>query len=245
MEFINEHIDLEIETKIGIDNSFCETKQDENYIYLTFGIFANDCLFDLLNTNYEVYVRISKKYLEKYRESLNLVAERQMICCNIQSKLLEVINCRLRGIQRKIFLESEILFLLYQTQKNSLVFQLKCDSCNVLVRPIETEKIQQAKKFILENLSDNLNTPKIALHVGTNQCYLKKGFKEIYNQTIFEFIQENRMIKAKYFIETTDLNATEIAFRVGYSSLSSFSQSYKNYFGISPNDQAKAVFTKN
>ena len=70
--------------------------------------------------------------------------------------------------------------------------------------------------------------------MGTNQCYLKKGFKEVFNQTIFEFIQENRMIKAKYLLESNPENITSVAFNVGYASLSSFSQAYKNYFGISP-----------
>ncbi|MBP6624476.1 MAG: helix-turn-helix transcriptional regulator, partial [Chitinophagaceae bacterium] len=122
---------------------------------------------------------------------------------------------------------------------------LGCDTCSVLNKPIEMDKIQQAKKYILENLSNNLTIPIIATNVGTNQCYLKKGFKEVYEQTIFEFIQENRMIKAKYLLQSANSNITEIADMVGYSSLSSFSQSYKNYFGISPTEQIKQVIPNN
>jgi AraC-like DNA-binding protein len=49
------------------------------------------------------------------------------------------------------------------------------------------------------------------------------------------------MIKAKHLLQIANPNITEIAYSVGYSSLSSFSQSYKNYFGISPTDQIKQV----
>ncbi|MDZ7878846.1 MAG: AraC family transcriptional regulator [Saprospiraceae bacterium] len=242
---MNEFIYLTTKINADIDNSFCVTTQDGTYIYLTFGLNANDCLFDLADNNYEFQIRISKTYLEKYNETLDINIAEQTICCNTQSKLLEIINCKLSGIYRKIFLESTILFLLYQSQKNNLIFQLGCDSCAIMNKPIVVEKIQKARKFILDNLSNNLTIPIIASNVGTNQCYLKKGFKEVFEQTIFEFIQENRMIKARHLLQSTNPNITEIAYNVGYSSLSSFSQSYKNYFGISPTKQIKQVIPNN
>lgn len=241
MKLVNEYIYLDISQKADIDSSFCVTTQDQIYILLTFGLYANDCLFDLADSNYLINIRIAKTYFEKYNENLDINIEKQSICCNTQTRLLDLINCNLTGIHRKIFLESTILFLLYQSQKNSLIFQLGCDSCAVLSKPTDTEKMQMAKSYILNNLENNITIPIIASAVGTNQCYLKKGFKEVFNQTIFEFIQENRMIKAKYLLENSQQNITEIAFSVGYASLSSFSQAYKNYFGISPFEQSKAI----
>ena len=61
----------------------------------------------------------------------------------------------------------------------------------------------------------------------------------MFKQTIFEFIQENRMIKANHLLLSEKYSISDIAASVGYSSLSSFSQSYKNYFGVSPTKQAK------
>ncbi len=122
---------------------------------------------------------------------------------------------------------------------------INCDNCAVFNKPIEIEKINLAKKYILDNLSDTLTIPLIAGNIGTNQCYLKKGFKEVYNQTIFEFIQENRSIKARHLLQKPNANITEIAYDVGYSSLSSFSQAYKNYFGINPSDQVKQLVSNN
>jgi len=239
VETVNEFIYLSIINREDIQNSFCEGQEDKSNYYLTFGLFSNDCLFDLSNINYEFEIRISKKYIEKYNESFALNIGKQSLCCNSQSKLLEIINCKLEGINRKIFIESNVLFLLFQLQKNNSLFPIECDSCNFLNSAAEIEKIQQAKKFILDNLANNLTIPIVAITVGTNQCYLKKGFKEVFKQTIFEFIQENRMIKAKHLLQSEKLNITDIAAIVGYSSISSFSQSYKNYFGISPTEQIK------
>jgi AraC-like DNA-binding protein len=245
MEFINEFIYLEIKSDDSIHSSFCSTTFNEEYLHLSFGLHANDCLFDLSNSNYTLNIRIARNYFEKYNETLSINIEKQSICCNTQTKLLEIIQNKLTGIHRKIFLESHILFLLYQSQKNNLIFQLDCDSCSVLNKTVEVEKMQLAKKYILENLANNLTIPIIASNVGTNQCYLKKGFKEVFEQTIFEFIQENRMIKAKHLLHGEQPNITEIAYMVGYSSLSSFSQSFKNYFGITPTEQIKQVLNNN
>lgn len=245
MEFINDYILLSINEREEINHSYCESTSDDSYLHLTFCLCSKDCLFDLDSLNYQVNIRIAKNYLEKYDEPLDIILEKQSICCNTQSKVLEVVNCDLKGIHRKIYLESHILYLLYQSQKNNLIFQLNCDSCTFLNRPLEIDKIQNAKQFILDNLSNNLSIQMIASSVGTNQCYLKKGFKEVVGQTIFEFIQENKMIKAKHLLEKENPNITDIAYLVGYSSLSSFSQAFKNFFGVSPSDQIKQIIPSN
>ncbi|MEZ5047470.1 MAG: AraC family transcriptional regulator [Chitinophagaceae bacterium] len=245
MAIVNEYIDLEIVEEEAIDSSYCITNQNENYIFLTFGLFKKDCLFDLEDKNYLTHIRIAKTYFEKYNEVFNVNIEKQHICCNTQSRVLELIHCKLTGINRKLFLESAILYLLFQSQKNNLIFQLGCDTCSVLNNPTDKKKMHLAKSYIINNLANNLTIPIIASAVGTNQCYLKKGFKEIFGQTLFEFIQENRMTKAKYLLENSSNSITEIAYTVGYASLSSFSQAYKNYFGISPLEQAKAIIPFN
>ncbi len=196
-------------------------------------------MFDLFGSNYEFQIKVEKSYFEKYNEQLEFNIEKQSICCNTQAKLFDIINCKLHGIQRKIYLESHILFLVYQTQKNNLIFNLNCGGCAIINKPIEAAKIQKAKLYILENIQNIITIPIVAEYVGTNQCYLKKGFKEIFNQTIFEFIQENRMIKAKHLLQESQTSIADVAQSVGYSSTSSFSQSYKNYFGISPIDHKK------
>jgi AraC-like DNA-binding protein len=66
-------------------------------------------------------------------------------------------------------------------------------------------------------LDENITIPILSNLVGTNQCYLKKGFKEVTGKTIFEFIQENRMEKAKYLLQNSDKTIGEIALLTGYA----------------------------
>ncbi len=236
MECINEFMYLEVASTPHIDQSYGASKHDDTTVFLTFGLFANDCLFDLADTNYTVQLRISKAYFSKYNETLPAREAKTPICCTTQSKLLELIRCKLTGIHRKIVLESTVLFLIHKMLPAQPALQLDCEGCAVLNNPLEAEKIQRAKKYILDNLSNTLTIPIIASSVGTNQCYLKKGFKEVFDQTIYKFIQENRMVKAQHLLQYTNATITEVAFAVGYASLSSFSQAYKHYFGVAPTE---------
>lgn len=244
MERVNDCISLSIQPDPSIQRSLCQIHDESDHICLQFNLYSNDCLFDLNEQHYRLNLSISKSYFDKYGERLEIYNEQQDICCNTQSKLFEIIQCKLEGLHRKLFLESSVLFLLYQTQKNSLVFQMGCDGCQVINRFMDRDKLVKAKEFILNNLSQNITIPIIANSIGTNQCYLKKGFKEHYGQTIFEFIQEHRMIKARYLLQQ-NYSISEVAEQVGYSSLSSFSQAYKSYFGYSPSEHLRNFVSNN
>lgn len=239
MEFINEFILLNLSNDKSIKETSCISDQNQAYFFLTYHLSGNDCLFDFSKSNNVISIRIAKSYFEKYDASFELLIEKQSICCNTQSKLYELVHSKLTGIERQLNLESIVLYLLFQVQKNSLLFQLNCDTCSFINKPLEMDKILKAKEFITSNLDQNLTIPIIATYVGTNQCYLKKGFKEIYNSTIFEFIQENRMVKAKHLMSETEKSITEVAEMVGYASVSSFSQAYKNYYGSTPSNFQK------
>lgn len=238
-QIINDEITFSFNQNEHVKGSFCTIELNQDYINFYFSLDAQDCLFDLNQINYEFHFRINKSYLNKYQETIEFNIHKQAICCNTQSKLLEIIQCNLSGIYRKLYLESILLYLVFQSQKNNLIFQLQCDQCAIANKPLETEKIMLAKKYILDHLEQSLTIPLIAQHVGTNQCYLKKGFKEIFQQTVYEYVQEQRMTKARHLLQASNSTITEIAYSVGYSSLSSFSQAFKNYYGVNPSELVK------
>lgn len=245
MRQVNEFIYLDIFKEDQILESTCIALQDDLYLHIQYYLSDHDCLFDFSKINNRVNLRIARSYFEKYEEDFVIIVEKQKICCNTQAKLNELIQCNLQGLSSKVFLESIVLYLLFQIQKNSLLYQTNCDSCTFINKPMELDKIQKAKDYIINNLEQNLTIPVVASQVGTNQCYLKKGFKEIVGQTIFEFVQENRMVKSRYLLKNSDLTIQDIALQVGYASLSSFSQTYKNFFGLSPVQDQKAKISNN
>ncbi|MDI9338039.1 MAG: AraC family transcriptional regulator [Alphaproteobacteria bacterium] len=237
MEYINDFIAVELAQCEPVSESNCLVQDLGNAYHFIYILSEKDCFFDFPNSYNRIIIRISKTYFEKYQEHFEIIVEKQNLCCNTQAKLYDIITCTLTGFSRKIFIESVVLYLIFQVQKNNLLFQINCSSCSFVNIALDPEKIQTAKDYILTNLEENLTIPIISKFIKTNQCYLKKAFKEVVGMTIFDFIQENRMIKAQYLLNHTSKSIAEVASKVGYASASSLSQSYKNYFGITPNQR--------
>jgi len=212
---------------------------------IQYRLSGTDCFFDLALQNYCIDINIHASYFDKYKDDFIVESHYSTICLVTQTKLFEIICCKLTGLQRKLFMESTILFLVYQLHKSKNKPDLGCKDCPLVTNGLDFRQIEKAKTYILSHLSENLSIAKISSFLGTNDCYLKRGFKEHTGQTIFEFIQKNRLNQGQYLLQSAHKSIREIALEVGYSSLSSFSQAFKNYFGISPKQCAKNSFSDN
>lgn len=246
MEKINDFIHVVMsEGDSEVARSVCYTELRQAECSLLFEVFHKDCFFDLNGRNYKIDIRIDLDYFEKYGEPLEIYYPEQPICCRTQSILYDMVNCSFQGLTRKIYMEGLILQLIHHTQPNPMVTQWNCDSCFVVSQPLEREKIEQTRNYILNHLDENLTIPQLASYVGTNQCYLKKGFKEIVGTTIFDFIQENRMHTAKQLLQAGHCSVSDVSMKVGYRSMSSFSQAFKNYYGSNPSVFIKKIIESN
>ena len=63
---------------------------------------------------------------------------------------------------------------------------------------------------------------------------LKKGFKAMFGKTIHEYLQYQRIERAKELVQQKNLTVNEVAFRLGFGSASHFSTSFKKIAGIKP-----------
>jgi AraC-like DNA-binding protein len=140
-----------------------------------------------------------------------------------------------------MFLESKALGLLLCFQKCNTKAQTDCASCKFLVKPLEKDKIFKAKEIILSRLNNPPTIQELSLEVGINQCYLKKGFKEMFGITVYDFVQEQRMQKAKLLLTTTNHTVSQIADQIGFSSISNFSSAFKKHTGVFPSELQKTV----
>ncbi len=119
------------------------------------------------------------------------------------------------------------LFLIHQDESKTLkeIHWLRKD---------EQEKIAAARTILLDNLESPLTIKSLSKKVGTNENYLKRGFKEMFGTTIYDYYQTERMKHARFLIDSEKLNVSEVAYRLGYSSVSHFSTAFKKYIGVNP-----------
>ncbi len=93
-------------------------------------------------------------------------------------------------------------------------------------------KIQQ---IILEHLEDeNLNVERLAFEIGLSRSQLFRKLKATNGKSVNQFIREIRLIEAAKLIRKDEFTASEIAYRVGFSSPSYFNKCFHDYFGLTP-----------
>ncbi|HEY5407265.1 MAG TPA: AraC family transcriptional regulator [Ginsengibacter sp.] len=135
----------------------------------------------------------------------------------------------------------ENIFINAQTQM-LLLYSMECMaddgedsfSCKFLANDADREKITLARKILLEHISEPLTIKELSRKAAINECYLKKGFKEMYGTTIFDFFQSQRMEHAKYLLYEKGLSVTDVSALLGYSSISHFSTAFKKHTGLKP-----------
>ena len=107
-------------------------------------------------------------------------------------------------------------------------------TCKFLADPAGRERIYEAREILLKHIGDPITIKELSRKVAMNECYLKKGFKEIFGTTIFDFYQQQRMEHAKYLLYEKGLSVTDISALLGYSSISHFSAAFKKHTGLKP-----------
>lgn len=107
-------------------------------------------------------------------------------------------------------------------------------SCKFLANEADREKIIKAREILIQHIGEPITIKALSRKVAINECYLKKGFKEIFGTTIFDFYQGQRMEHAKYLLYDKGLSVTEVSMLLGYSSISHFSSAFKKHTGIKP-----------
>ena len=101
--------------------------------------------------------------------------------------------------------------------------------------------VEQLKEIIQSNLTnDRLDADFLALKLNYSSSSIHKKIKNITQKSTNQFIREYKLDLAKQMILKPHANISEIAFNLGFNSLSYFSKSYKSYFCVSPKKKPTA-----
>ena len=91
----------------------------------------------------------------------------------------------------------------------------------------------QAKLFIDNNYSENIDLSNIADEAFFSKFHFIRQFKKIYGQTPHQYLKTVRIEKAMQLLRT-NLPVSETCYAVGFESLGSFSMLFKRIVGITP-----------
>ena len=136
----------------------------------------------------------------------------------------------------KIYLKNKtmevILHVLEELQKTK---PIKIEGLNYE----DIERVKRVKDIINSSFNKKLTIVQLAKEVALNQTKLKKGFKELFNETIHEYLKEVRLKKAIEYLKEDRYSIKEVALMVGYTNQSSFSYAFSSKYNCSPKEIQK------
>jgi len=98
----------------------------------------------------------------------------------------------------------------------------------------EPPVITRAKHFIHEHQDEDLSLGQVAKAVNTSTFYFCKLFKKATGVNFTEYVSRVRIEKAKGLLLNPNLRVSEIAYEVGFQSLTHFNRVFKKLMGQSP-----------
>src|SRR5437867_2751397 len=98
----------------------------------------------------------------------------------------------------------------------------------------EPVEIWKARKFIEGHSAEELSLSKVAKAANISPNYLSEKFKQVTGMNFVDYVTRIRFEKACRLLRDVDLRISEIAFAVGFQSLSQFNRIFKKLAGESP-----------
>lgn len=92
-------------------------------------------------------------------------------------------------------------------------------------------------KTLQQHLDDSdYGVRELSEDVGISRVHLNRKMKERYGLSPNAFIKSFRLKQAAYLLINNQVNVSEVAYKVGFSTHSHFSSSFREFFGMSPKE---------
>lgn len=156
------------------------------------------------------------------------------LCGRTRLVLESILNHSYTDSLENIFINAQTQMLLLYSIECMAGDKEEAFNCKFLANENDREKILKAREILLQHISEPLTIRELSRKVAINECYLKKGFKEMFGTTIFDFFQSQRMEHAKYLLYEKGLSVTDVSNLLGYSYISHFSTAFKKHTGLKP-----------
>jgi AraC family transcriptional activator of pyochelin receptor len=152
----------------------------------------------------------------------------------MQQLLYSIHNCGVAGSMRNLLIQSRVLELL-----SLQIDQFAEADAPELVSKADIDKLMSLKHYLDEHFLEDLSMAQLSQISLLNEFKLKKGFKAVFNCTVFNYIRNLRMQYALRLLLDSNLSIDEVADITGYERSQHFSTAFKRHFGVSPSSLRK------
>lgn len=166
-------------------------------------------------------------------------------------------------------LHDQVRRLLYQTYQNDTVSSLMADFTKYLyvlqiIHLVYTffeknatertageannmkafSQLQRACSYIMESYAERLTLDSISEEVGFSKYHFSRLFRSYTGETLYRYVNTVRISNAQIMLMDQENSITDIAYSVGYTSMSSFIRMFKDICGYSPSQYRRMLEVK-
>ena len=197
---------------------------NSKYIYIAFSPY-------IMTVDKDDY--IYKKFIEPMGFKSAIPA-----CILNREKSPEIIDL-LENIYRLSFIRDDFFELLIVSKLYEILYrQLKIletiDKSSLTPDSLTNGRLRKIVKYVEDNYKDKITLRDLADEIGLSRSECSRLFKKNFGEGVFKYIINYRINEAVELIFNTDLNITEIPYKVGFNSQSYFIKVFKEIKGITP-----------
>lgn len=145
-------------------------------------------------------------------------------------------------------LKLRIAKLLEWTKRSHELFRQKTEirPAEITITSLDEKLIGNAIRIVEENMDNSdFSVEEFSAKLGMHRTHLYKKLMFITGKSPLEFIRIVRLKRAVQLLEKSQMNISEVAYSVGFSSPKLFAKYFKEEFNLSPRDYLRAHGGKN
>lgn len=105
----------------------------------------------------------------------------------------------------------------------------------------EKDPIAAVVEYVRTHLSEVLTVDTLAAHACLSPSAFSRSFRALTDQSPYQFVKAVRMERAQVLLTEGELDVTQIAGAVGYTSVSHFIREFRGRFGVTPGAARRSV----
>ena len=237
-----------VESKfLGFSDRFVMRKGDQNFLYQPSNVSdhyipgdQNLKLFHIcVDRNYYTTLlcdsekwssELKGKLLDK--QPITGSADNMQVSSQMLNILNDILKCPLSGTLRSMVIEAKIIEFI-ALQLNQLVKEDQ-GKCVQKIKPADRDALFALREFLDKTFTKEHSLRSLSRSFGLNEFKLKRGFKELFGTTVFDYLHDLKMEYARQLLSAEDLLINEVSSVVGYKNPNHFSTAFKRKFGINP-----------
>jgi AraC-like DNA-binding protein len=102
------------------------------------------------------------------------------------------------------------------------------------VNKSDIDKLYTVRTAIISDVSIQPKLNELAVMAGMSETKMKKLFKQIFGDTIYNYYLKERMEEAAFLIKQAGYSVSEAGYHLGFSNLSHFSRLFEKHHGMTP-----------